>query len=570
MKRNSLKRNDAKKKLLFSDINQTTQGFEPSSLEGRHNFKRQKLDNTDDLVTLDESSNPTKITTDLVTEEHRQIPKEVLANLLKGAIHYKLPNTLLADITGSSLTVVGRAKIPGTKNQLCHIIPVVFIKEMVETVIKETAQNQELLEKLSLILTTAAKSQSGFAVSSSNFELVEYNNIASKIESCANRVLNLEKENIFLVSPSKQKTLFSTPKKMQKAANEFQEYNSRFIKLALSKLSELVQDDNTALIVSELLTRYIFSLPNSGKNTVFAPEGNTARYEIRLYEYQEDAENGNKDYEIFTAQELKKMPREFLSKYIRIVDSEGANIKSYVKALTQLKNILISLDDQSLFTDDCKLTYDNKPIKLANYEGDLSEYNNYIIINECVQNQVSFHIAKNLYQAFDLKALENLVFVPGGNIPVYVSAEGKRVVKYGFKSGTEYRQTKMDESNYSNDTFFRSSEKDIELLPQKLAELFLIGISTFASYQIHHSDFVDLCLNKLIELAAKDYCMNLEANQIFSNQVQDIYRSLLPPAELSVDYNPTIKLLGKDFMECNKFLALTSGQSADIHFGIEF
>ncbi len=463
----------------------------------------------------------------------------------------------MADITGSNLTVVGRSKILGTQKQLCHIIPVAFIKAMVASAVEEAANSHELIEKLSLILATAAKSQSGFAIKSSDLELPEYNTITFKLPDCADRVLSLGKENIFLASPSKQKTLFSTPTKMKKAVTEFQEYNTQFIKLALNKLSELIQDDNTAVIISELLTRYIFDLPNSGKNTVFAPEGNTVRYEIRLYDDKEQAKQSGKGYSVVTAKELFVMNNDSLNQCIRIVNSEGPKVKSCIKALKELKNILISLDHSNDFVTSYNTKY-NTPIKLSNYEKDLSDYNNLIIEQDSLEQQIAYHIAKNLYLAFDLKALENIVFVPGGHIPVYISAEGSRIVKYSFKSGNDFRQEKMDESDYSDDRFFRSAEKDLELLPQKLAELFLIGTSPFASYQANHIGFFDLCLSKLIDIAAKDYRMDMQSTKMLSTQVQYIYKSILPPSELGGTQSSTVLLLGEDYTGYNEFLGFTS------------
>jgi hypothetical protein len=485
-----------------------------------------------------------------------KISKEEIIHLLKGVVHQDVSRHVLADISDYSLTVVGRSKIPGTHRQLCHIIPVGFIKEMVTDVVGETGNKRELIEKLSLILTMLAKSQSGFALKSSDLTLSEYSEIAPKIQGNANRVLGLEKETVFLMSPSKRKAVFSTPTKMKKATIEFQKYNTHFIKSALDKLAKLIGDDNTAIIASELITRYIFDLPNSSKHTVFAPEGNTARYEIRLYDDKESALKGSESYEVMTARELNTTPLSSLSERIRIVNSEGVKVKNCIDGLKQLKALLMALEN----LEEAAVVYNakyNQKMKLANYMGDLSTFNNPIICNEYLQEQVAAQIAKNLYAAFDLTALENIVFVPKKvGIPVYISAKDNRIVKYGFESGNEFRQDEMDRTHYSDDHFFRNSKQDLELLPQKLVELFLIGISPFAAYQADHPGFATLCLSQLINIAESDYCMDMETSELFSTKVQSIYESILP-SKWSYPEDSRVILLGEEFVPCNKLLGFS-------------
>lgn len=505
---------------------------------------------------IEESSSGTDVKVDQVPE-FSQISKESIAFLLEGALHLPISQNVLADITGDALSVVGRAKIPGIKNQLCHIIPIAFIQAMIQNIIAERVDCHQVLDKLSLVLTRVTKSQKGFAIKSSDLELGEYSKIVHKIVECADRKIE-GKESVYLVSPSKQKILFDSPTKMKKAETEFSEYNTQFIAQTLDKLSELVQDDNTACIVSELIIRYIFGLHNSGENAVFASEGNTARYEIRLYKTEEGARSGGTGYEVFTSREVKAMydNGDNLSKCIRIVDSEGSQVKNCVKSLAHLKNMLAL--PENIYSIILNYNLTNKPIKLSNYEGELLDYNNPIILNEFIQNQIAYHVAKNLYRAFDLKALENIVFVVGKELPVYKSATGDRVAKYSFKSGEKHRKIKMDEANYSDNKFFRSAEKDLQILPHKLVELFLTGASSFFSVKASQIDFLDLCLSKLVALASKDYCMNIPDTIKFSKEVQGIYEATFGSSSFSVNQDITLKLLGEDFLDYNHLLGFKS------------
>ena len=154
-----------------------------------------------------------------------------------------------------------------------------------------------------------------------------------------------------------------------------------------------------------------------------------------------------------------------------------------------------------------------------------------------------------------MTALEDVVFVAGeGNIPVYISAKGTRIVNYGFKSGVYYRESKMGETDYADDRFFRSSAKDKEILPQKLAELFLIGTSPLASYEATHKGFLSICISKLIALASKDYCMDDEDKGQFVANVEKIYASMKYSPNPSDEQNAEVVVLGAGFVHCNSML----------------
>ena len=501
------------------------------------------------------------------------VPKKSAIHLLKGVIHQDVSKYVLADINMkgetevstdggmdniNELTIVGRCSIKGTSKQLCHVIPVSFIKEMVKSAVKEAATPHLLTQKLSTIVTKISKLQNGYAFKSKDLVLEEYSSIASKMPSTADRALKNKDETIFLVSPSKRDLLFTSPTKMHKASGEFQKQNTKFIEIALLKLGELIEDDNTEIIVSELLIRYIFGLPNLSKNAVFAPEGNTSRFEIRLYTNKNKAELGEHDYEVMTARELQTMAPGKLNNLIRMVNSEGPNIKSYIASLNHLKKILFIEGDNAVDVDIYNMKF-NKFIKLANATNYLANYNNPLLLDEDIKKQISYHIAKNLYLAFDLTALEDVVFVPvNGNIPVYVSAQGERSVKYGFMEGKEYRQNKMDETDYSDDKFFRNVIKDKEILPQKLVELFTIGFSLFASYEAINIGFQNLCLNNLVDLASEDYCMKPHEKRIFSSKIQEVYNYMQSSSTSDDLQNVEVALLGGEFNTYNDMLGFSS------------
>lgn len=82
-------------------------------------------------------------------------------------------------------------------------------------------------------------------------------------------------------------------------------------------------------------------------------------------------------------------------------------------------------------------------------------------------------------------------------------------------------------TEFSDDNFFRSREKDLAILPQKIVELFIIGTMPFAGFTSgflnSSSRFLSTCLEKLIDLAAFDYCLKEEALANFQKATLDNY-----------------------------------------------
>ncbi len=477
-----------------------------------------------------------------------QIRKVGFQKALAGSLHVQLPKHFLVDISEKDLLVVGRPKTHGSSKLHCHIIPFAFVKHMIKGVIQESVDVKELVEKLSALVMMAAKSQKGFAIKLSDLEREEYSAIKPKMSQHSDRVIKGEGEGIFLASPGKQDKIFSTPSKMQKAAQDFSKYNLEFIASALRDISSVILDHNTNVLFSEILSRYVFDLLNSGENVVFAKEGNTLRYEIRLYSDEEAASRGNANYRVLSSRELETLCDEVgeeIYNKLRIVDAEGPHVKTGCLAIDQLNKIL--LDSSNLQYVEDYNNYYNLKLILANYRGDLEVYNDQINASGRIDNQIATHLAKTLYCCLDLKALENVVFVPSRKKghEVMVGAKGTRKVKYAFKSGEDYRDEEMERATCGEE-FLRTPLKSKEILPSKLAELFLIGTTTFSSYFKTHEEFKALCLSKLIEIAFKDYGI-IEAEQMmFINQTKEALDSFsidLLPHHIG---SPQLRLMGEE------------------------
>lgn len=113
----------------------------------------------------------------------KSIKKAKILNFLEEVMHLDLQNTILADIVfsdkGGTLTVVGRTKLDGISKQLNHVIPVSFIKNLIDASITNSACPKTTLSLLTKQLTILAHSQEGFAITSEQLEKEEYSEIAT-------------------------------------------------------------------------------------------------------------------------------------------------------------------------------------------------------------------------------------------------------------------------------------------------------------------------------------------------------------------------------------------------------
>lgn len=318
------------------------------------------------------------------------------------------------------------------------------------------------------------------------------------------------------------------------AKKEYPVHNKTFISKAMELFAEAINetDENTATIACEALARFIFIVCSKGQNVSFANAGNTLRYEIRLYDDPEDAREANDNYSVVKSREVKHYDPNTISKCIRIVNCEGIKIKETPKALKILNDIIEEFNLFDEENDNLLKTYNSKhntAIILSNYEEDISIYNAELTAKNYISD-LCYHVAKQLYIVFDLKALEDIVFVPvvKGDVKVYTSSKGTRIAEYSIVNGEEYREGQLNSATeFSDDSFFRSREKDLAILPQKIVELFIIGTMPFAGFTSgffnSSTKFLLDCLEKLMAIAAFDYCLKDEDLANFQKSTLDIY-----------------------------------------------
>ena len=444
----------------------------------------------------------------------------------------------------AQFNVLGRTKVQGSSSkQMRHVIPYSFISKLIEHIIVTSLSPQESFSSLIDILPIFVHAQKGFALTAEDLASPPFKAHSSPIKASANRLMKTGGKITYLLSPG-QKKLIGSPSKQQIAERDFPQQNLEYIKSKMQELSEIIGscDSNTAIIASELLSRFIFSISNQSDNISFAKEGNTAPYEIRLYETIEAAAAAKKDYEVVTAKELKEMKVSNITKCIRLVNNEGARVKAAPKALDNLNKIIDHYVMHNELSVNLIKHYNktNFKLKLANSSELLPDYNNNIptsaISVQLIKAAISKHLAKILYNVFDLTALEQDILIPcirGSKLNIYTHASGNRISKYSIGSGDDYRKKEINAAHgYSSNNVFRTIERDLQILPQKLAELFIIATHPFNHLNHANQELSEQSLSDLINLAAIDYNMQNETSTAFTKSTHEIYNSLSSTLEV--------------------------------------
>jgi len=313
-----------------------------------------------------------------------ELKKIKILSFFESILHVDLSDLVLTDITfkeeHGKLTVVGRPKVDGSATkQMRHVIPYSFVEHLIQSEINISTCPQEALKLLSKTILVFAKAQKGYAVSANDLETKPYNDIL-ELPKIANRSISNNGNTVFLASPIKGGALKWTPVKRAKAETDFSIFNIKFIQQALDKFNHALEssDEYILNIASEALSRFIFIIFNKSKYAVFAKEGNTVSYELRLYKSEDSAFKAGKDYEVMTARELQSMNHDTINKCIRIVDCEGSKIRDIPKALKIINdiifkyNMLLECDSASIATYNSKYNYQ---LKLSNADITIPEYN---------------------------------------------------------------------------------------------------------------------------------------------------------------------------------------------------
>jgi hypothetical protein len=389
---------------------------------------------------------------------------------------------------------LGRAEVEGSSTkQMRHTIPYLFMKKYLGHVIDTSSSFTDVLNKLSKSLSWLIQSLDGYGFYSSDLNVSPMKYKKALIEKIATKKMVLPKGECLLVDGNKHtNTIFGpefSPSKPTKARKDYSELNKKFVEKAIQVLNESIPefDKNTKNICAEALSEMLLTLYNKGKGCAFPEEGNTAPYEIRLYENKKQAKAAQDDYTVISVKELQELDLEKLDSCIRLVNNEGDRVKKAIATLEYLDQMIAKFNLGKKISKQIKEYNSGYNIKInlgkgknvTSYNADLSKKN--------IEELSPYHIAKVLYGVFDFKPLEQSVLAPtkeakedDPRLNLYSSATGKVKVPYSITDGKAYRANMISKAKgYNQKVKFRGEEIDQDFLAGKAVEMVGLAIKTF-------------------------------------------------------------------------------------------
>lgn len=479
-------------------------------------------------------------------KQKMELQKETAHDFIKVIFGTEFSNKMLTHIIFSEdgnnvFTVVGRPSVEGSSTkQMRHVTPCAYLLKVIENRVKESQNPKDFLNSIANFVLMLIPEKKGLAVSSQ--DLKSFNTPLRKSireQSSKSLILN-NKENInnnspekmLLVSPGAKvsKVLATTNGgSLDKALDQYPASFKEFCRIGIEKLiSEATScGDNTSTMLAEAFARIIFILFNQRKNAAYPNEGNTAKYDIRYYNNEAKAKAKTKDYIILTAKELKaKYDEETnIDNLVRTVDAEGHNVKITKLALDTLGKILNDLgyEDLQLSVDNELLEKYNKEynstIKLTNeildpFNSKIASYNT-SLTDEVSKSDIYCQIAKHLFNLFDYKALEEVVFIEDadGKIKAYNDNTSKKTKSFDFMKGDDYRKQEVRfAKGYNHKVVYRnkeyselskSEEKQIENLAEKIVEHGIICLLSYTT--LNTNETLTGSLNKFSTLLGYEH-----------------------------------------------------------------
>lgn len=444
-------------------------------------------------------------------------------------------HTLVSLYTGDEsevkdVIIVGRPEVYGSSSrQMRHVIPFSFVEAIIEgsTTSGLSYQLEAKLDVLSKNINMFLPKKSGIRINNQEFKLLE--------EWLETSIISHE---IFTKNSSNKSYLISTDalpdewmqkinwsaKEVEVMEEKYSKSIQKLITYSIQRLRESISDNdiNANTIMCEALSESILTLYNKMENVSFAAEGNTLPYEIRLYSSPEEAQKLTKtnNYNIVSSDHIEKLvvDGENLNSRIRICNNEGVKTKHVLEALKLLNNIIGNkvIDEPQ---DSNIIEQYNKKSKLKLLElkidstdktMNLNEYTADLDINPSDATCAS-HIARYMYLVFDLKPLENSVFVPKENSPdsidTYENASTAKITKFSIMNGEEYRKqpTVQTVGRETNNKLLRPQNESSEhkkLLISKVIEYTKICAMAFENFLSNgeQENYSKSILNKFVDL----------------------------------------------------------------------
>lgn len=499
-----------------------------------------------------------------------QIPKDKIHTFLEKILAQSLVPNVLTDIllsteTENKFASVGRPPVEGSsKKQMRHVIPYTLTKELIDLIVSKAPSATNLLDGLMKSIVEFLH-HDGLCLTESALMVTPLKKVKDTVVQSSKRVLQTDQDNYYLLDHAIE-SLF-TPNTKKQASLDYKQKQAEFVTIALNTLKTAILDNNTKLLASEALTRFMFTLFNKKAHAAFPEEGNTLNYEIRLYESALEAKKGGKGFEVMTSWEIAEKLEQAgsstaLNGRIRIVDNEGFKVKESIKALSLLDTIIKKYNakvDNSNDLGNYNLKYNFK-LKLTNSAPQLTlkPYNTTLTV-ENLKTTTHYHIAKILYRIFDFKPLECKVFVtiektsvPANAVQVLELATGNNKKIYTIKDGKAYRKAAKDKAKgYNKDATFRSEETDVQLLAElasnhiNFCKLPFIYFSYGFTDKEYSTNYIPIIKQAFFELLASDY--TITNKEVFDNYInKDTTVKVLDFGAPNADITHEIMVAGDD------------------------
>ncbi len=476
------------------------------------------------------------------------VNKTKLKEVLSSILNVELDNKVLVDIIfGNKTVIVGRAKINGTSKQLSHIVPHSLIELIVKSMSNNSAELMIKLQKAVMLFIDLH----GYSFTQEELAQKEYKLIAAKSHGSSALSTPSKKNTYSLVNPKSLKAVDISPMKAQKATKLFEDKYPKFVTKAVGELVDIFHDYENADIC-QILTRFILTLSNKNSlSPVFPREGNTQSCEYRLYTSKIQARTHEGNFEIVTAKEISQKIKSHkkIDGYIRVVKNEGAKVANILKDLKKINDI-IDLAQKGEPIDEYE--YNDKSLKLANIDKakNIRFFEKYdtTLTSKNFGEFWPIYVAKKLWEIFDLKALEEEVFVlvkspgiaPKKALTVYTSAKGVKTKQYCIKDGDDYREELIEsvKHKYSKKITFREQELTedfIIFLAKKVLHHLSVASMAFVNFGTKFKPNSDL-EESFLDLVQTDYQMKKTTLSIFTDAINHYKETQFP----YVDHDSTV------------------------------
>lgn len=340
--------------------------------------------------------------------------------------------------TGNEKYKAQRADLKTGKKQMRHVIPVAFTAKIANSIAQiedSKAKSNSLAQALEIF---GVFDQPGYMMTYQEYTYISAslnitNSLRNQLTALALQAQQMDTD-IFI--PQK---LFEKINHERKIVINLDEQHQRFKsykKIAedytVGNIYEILQNNINPYILENILIGALATSFSQHIDVSFPIEGHTMEYEIKIEDNGKDTVISLKELEDIISKKSAELSK------VRIVKSEGANVRAAIRNIHESAQKLIDLDNSN--EKQGKIKKDSRDDKKI--------------------DRVIEQITYQMYKVFDYKRLEDKILVPVEN-----KIQEKNVIKinneyYQIISGKEYRENQRISAKpgYSDNIRFREEE----------------------------------------------------------------------------------------------------------------